>query len=173
MVASQVFVRDTIVIVNISNPAPQRIEWLIAQSDSVIITEQSEHFAKVIFDHPGHYAVGIRTHSGECYQELFKTITAIPAEMQENDTFGESIIKNFTIAPNPNNGIFNADIELSSASAIRIRIINIGSGITVSDKKYPSQEEFSIPYQLILPTGTYIVLLETASGYMNLKMIVK
>ena len=146
---------------------------MITESDSVIITEQTEHLAKVIFDYPGQYTVGIRTHSGECYQELFKSITAIPAEMQNNDAFGESIIKNFTIAPNPNDGIFNIMVELSVASAIRIRIINTGSGITVNDKKYSSQEEFSIPYQLILPTGTYVVLLETASGYMNTKMIVK
>lgn len=173
VIASQVFAGDTIVIVNISEPEPERVEWLFESSDSLEVVEESLHFAKVIFHKPGYYSAGMRSHVDDCFMDNIKAVTVLDADRRDSDGFGQSIVEKFTISPNPNDGNFNVAIELNIASAIRLRIINIGMGKIVSDKSYLSGKEFNIPYQLVLPGGVHAVLLETTSGHTVMKMIVK
>ena len=172
VVSSQVFVNDTIVIVNISTPDPERQEWLFPESDSLKIVEQSEHFAKVIFYELGQYTIGMRSYMGDCFQEVLKNITVINADENRDDLFGESIIKEFVIAPNPNSGTFNVTVELNKVSSIRLRLVNIESGLTLHDRRLDGQELYQIPYNLVLSPGVYILLLETPSGRMVQRMII-
>jgi hypothetical protein len=83
------------------------------------------------------------------------------------------VIKKFVVYPNLNNGTFHADVELTKEASIRLRIINIGSGIIVSDAKYHNMKDYSIPYQIAILAGVYAVVLETAAGHMVVKMITK
>lgn len=75
--------------------------------------------------------------------------------------------------PNPNDGNFHIKAGLNKTSAIRLRIISAGTGYTFSDKKYAGQKEYDIPYNMTIPSGVYVIILETASGYMNIKMITR
>lgn len=172
-VATEVFAGDTVVIANISNPNPDNVEWLIEDSDSLKVVEMDEHYARVLFSETGYYKIGFRAHKGDCFQEIFKTITVVDRDGTEDDAFGESIIEKYYVYPNPNDGNFNVKITLNKTSAIRLRIINIGTGNTVSDKKYAGQKEYDIPYNKSIAPGVYVIVLETASGHMNLKMIVR
>lgn len=172
-VATEVFLGDTVVIANISNPSPDNVEWLIEDSDSLKVVEMEEHYARVLFFETGNYKIGFRAHKGDCFQEMFKTITVIDKDARENDMFGESIIEKYYVYPNPNNGNFNIKITLNKISAIRLRIINVGTGNTISDQKYTGQKEYDIPYRKSISSGAYVVVLETVSGHMNLKMIVR
>lgn len=172
-VATEVFAGDTIVIANISNSNPDHVEWLIDDTDSLKVVEMDEHYARVLFFETGYYKIGFRTHKGNCFQDIFKTITVVDKDRREEDSFGESIIDKYYIYPNPNDGDFNVRIILNKTSAIRLRIINIGTGNIVSDKKYVGQKEYDIPYNKSIAPGNYVIVLETASGYMNLKMIVR
>jgi hypothetical protein len=172
-VATEVFAGDTIVIANISNPNPDRMEWLIEDSDSLKIVEVDEHYARVLFSGKGYYKIGFRAHKGDCFQEIFKTITVIDRDGTWADSFGESIIEKYHVSPNPNDGNFNVQITLNKTSAIRLRIIDMGTGNTVSDRKYAGEKEYDISYNKSIVQGVYVIVLETASGYMNLKMIVR
>lgn len=172
-VATEVFAGDTVVIANISNPNPDSVEWLIEDSDSLKVVEMDEHYARVLFSETGYYKIGFRAHKGDCFQEIFKTITVVDRDGTGDDSFGESIIEKYYVYPNPNDGNFNVKITLNKTSAIRLRIINIGTGNTVSDKKYAGQKEYDIPYNKSIAPGAYVIVLETTSGHMNLKMIVR
>lgn len=172
-VATEVFAGDTIVIANISNPNPDSVEWLIEDSDSLKVVQMDEHYARVLFYETGYYKIGFRAHKGDCFQEIFKTITVVDKGGTENNSFGESIIEKYYVYPNPNDGNFNVKVTLNKTSAIRLRIINIGTGSTVSDKKYAGQKEYDIPNNKSIAPGSYVIVLETASGHMNLKMIVR
>ncbi|MFT4072525.1 MAG: T9SS type A sorting domain-containing protein [Dysgonamonadaceae bacterium] len=172
LVATEVFAGDTIVIVNISNPNPDRVEWLLDDTDSLKVVEWDGHYAKVLFSEKGYYKIGLRAHQGDCFQEIFKTITVLDKNDTGDDSFGESIIEKYQIYPNPNHGNFQVKVTLNKTSAIRLRIIHVGTGNTVSDKKYAGEKEYDIPYRISLTSGVYIIVLETASGYMNLKMII-
>jgi hypothetical protein len=173
VISSQVFVNDTVVIVNISDPVPERLEWLIPESDSLRIVEKTEHLVKVLFRQTGYYVIGLRTFVDECYEDNLKSVSVMDANHQANYLSGESIVKHFGLNPNPNNGVFNVEVELTEASSIRLRIIDIGTGIVMNSQEYTGRKDYSIPYNIPLASAVYAVLLETPSAYMTIKMIIK
>lgn len=172
VVSSQVFAEDTIVFVNISNPYPERVEWLIPETDSLEVVERTDDLVQIIFKETGFYTVGMRTFSGDCYEENMKSITVLSPENKEY-TLRESGIKSFIVSPNPNNGVFNVFVELNRVYNIRIRIVSIGSGAILHDERYYGSAVYSLPYNIGLAAGAYVVLLETEVGQKILKMIVK
>jgi hypothetical protein len=173
VVSSDAFVGDTVVVVNISDPQPEKLEWIVNESDSLTIVEKTEHLLRVVFKYPGYYPIGLRTFVDECYEDNIKSVTVHHADERGMDFFAESIIKKFALYPNPNNGVFTVEVELSKVSPIRLRIVDIGRGIVLDDTRYTGQKEYAIPYSLFLASSVYAVLLETSAGYMPIKMIIK
>jgi hypothetical protein len=93
VVASQVFVGDTVVVVNISDPMPESMEWIINASDSLHVVESSNHQASVVFNYPGYYLVGLRAHINDCFADNLKAVTVMNPGDRPADFFSESIIK--------------------------------------------------------------------------------
>ncbi|MDR0995866.1 MAG: SprB repeat-containing protein [Tannerella sp.] len=172
VVASEVFTGDTVAIVNLSDPVPESSKWLFPASDSVQVVEQSEFLARLVFKIPGKYQIGLRTFVGECSADNIQDVKANDADERDSDFFGESAIKSFLVTPNPNKGTFTVKVALNAPGQIRVRIVNIGTGIVMDDRRYNGQIEYALPYNLPLAGGVYAVLLEASSGYMAVKMIV-
>jgi hypothetical protein len=173
VVSSDVFVGDTVVVVNISDPQPESLEWIVNESDSLVVVEKTEHLLRFVCKYPGYYPVGLRTFVDECYEDNMKSVTVHHADDRSMEFFAESIIKKFILYPNPNNGVFTVEVELSKASPIRLRIVDIGRGIVLDDARYTGQKEYTVPYSLFLASSVYAVLLETSAGYMPIKMVIK
>ena len=123
--------------------------------------------------HPGYYSVGLRTYVGDCYQDVLKSVTVTDPDNNGYDPFGESVITKFVVYPNPNDGRFSVEVGLTRVCPIRLRIVNIGSGLTLGDYRYNGEKAYVLPYNLPLAIGVYAILLETPTGYMNIKMVVK
>jgi hypothetical protein len=173
VVASQVYAGDTIVIVNISDPMPEAMEWRIVASDSLRIVESSEYQASVIFNYPGLYIIGLRAYVDDCYSDNLKVIAVMSAGDKPSNVLDESAIRSFVVFPSPNSGNFHVNVELTQEAPIRLRIVNVGSGIILSDAMHHSRKEYSIPYRMSISPGTYAVILETAAGQRIVKMITK
>ncbi|GHT76779.1 hypothetical protein FACS189463_2500 [Bacteroidia bacterium] len=172
VVASQVFANDTILFVNISDPEPERSEWLFDPDPRIQLVDVQEHYAKVIFAEPGVYAVGFRTYVDECWQDDFQSITVAEADDRDLETFGESIIEEFTVYPNPSGGQFTVEVKLNKISPIRLRMFSLSQGIVVDDRRASESDRYSLSYRLAVAPGVYALVLETPSGSMNLKLIV-
>jgi hypothetical protein len=173
IVSTHVFVGDTVYVINISDPMPESVEWIVEESDSLQIIDRSEHLLRVVFHYPGVYPTGLRTFVGECFEDFVKQVSVADADMRQTDFFAESIIRSFTLYPNPNSGNFTVAVELSRVSPIRLRIVSIGTGIVMHDSRYFGQQAYAVPYSLFLATGVYAVLLETDAGYMVFKTVIQ
>jgi hypothetical protein len=172
VVASAVFRNDTILFVNISSPEPESSEWLIEPHPDMRIVEQTGHTVRVIFSENGQYTLGCRSHVGDCYQDAYKTVTVVDAEeFYSAETFDQTLIRNFSIHPNPNSGIFSAIVELERDAPVRLRLLNLTTGQLMSDIRLSGDKEYTVPYNLQLAAGTYALALETAAGRMVVKVL--
>lgn len=173
VVATDMFVNDTIVLVNISSPDPDSIEWLFSDKDPVEIVSATPEMAEIIFRKTGEYTVGMRAFVKDCYQDVIKTLTVTENNGYDTDNFGQTDILSFVAYPNPNDGSFRVKTELGKQSTIRLRLFSLVHGSTVGDRTLSGSNLYDEQYRMSLSPGVYILLLETTSGRKSQKIIIK
>lgn len=173
VVSTQVFRNEDVTFINISNPSPEKVEWVIPENSGITVVQKTAALATLRFANTGAYQLGLRAYVGDCQQLFSKSITVL--EQQSFPQPGgaqEPFIRQFDVLPNPNGGQFNVRITLDKQSAIRLRMINIISNELVSDRQESPATQFNVGYQLSIPAGTYLLLLETPVGNAIRKVVI-
>jgi hypothetical protein len=170
---TQAFSNETVSFVNISYPAPERVEWVLPQDKGVSIISKTDWLAELQFADTGHYSISLRAYIGSCEQVFTKSINILKS--QEFPVPGGAqhpFILDFDVRPNPTDGQFTVHVKLDKQSEIRLRMINIISNQLVSDRKESAATDFNVNYQLNITAGTYLLLLETPMGNAVRKIVV-
>ena len=163
---------DTLVIVNISYPEADRIEWLFSPDDPILILQTTPELAMVVFTQEGEYNVGMRSYVADCFMDMVKSVLITPAGSRPAENTGLTDIKKFITYPNPNRGVFTVDVELNQEANIRLRLISLVQGIILNTKTASGSDKYSVEYNETLPSGAYILLLETPTSQRSLKLII-
>ena len=177
LIASQVPINDEILIINISNPSPDKIEWILPKGEgsSFEVIDNSEDILNLIFKQYGSFTIGMISYSGNCTETVYKTIQVMAKENISNyEDADEPVLKSFSVYPNPNPGYFEASIELKDDKVILLQLINVGSGKilerrTLKGKKI-HKESFNISGR---EKGNYILNLYSPEIKSSKKIIVK
>lgn len=173
--SSQVFVGESLIAVDISFPLPESQEWVIPQGATIVKTDSDE--AELIFNEPGEYEIGIITQIGDCTAQRFKKVLVVANENKEatnGNTDPRKQLEDFIIYPNPTDGRFTADIELSERGNISIKVFNFANNALMASEKGRGSTSYTIPFDLSgLPAGVYAVVLETPFGNSLRKVILK
>jgi hypothetical protein len=173
VVSTQVFRNEAVTLVNISNPRPEKVEWVIPANSGITVIQQTAAVAEIRFANTGVYQLGLRAFVGDCQQVFSKSITVLEAQnFPQPGGAQEPFIQQFEVMPNPNSGQFNVRISLDKQAAIRLRMINIISNELVSDRQESPATQFNVGYHLSVPAGTYLLLLETPMGNPIRKIII-
>ncbi len=173
VVSTQAFKGEKVTFVNISYPAPQRIQWEIPNSSQIEVTQNNQNVAELIFKDTGTYIISMKAIVGECEQTITKKVIVV--EGQQFDDIGitkNPFIKAFSIMPNPNTGQFNVKIELQEPAKIKLRVLNLSNSAPINDKELSGSSQYVIPYTIKAASGTYILLLETPKGNQMQKIII-
>jgi hypothetical protein len=171
LITSQAFAGEEVVLVNTSDPIGTNEAWVFP--DEATVVEQSEGTAIIRFDAPGAYEVILRNYQGDCYQGVTKTI--IVAEARELPDAGESItpfIKEFKVSPNPSSGTFTALVSLQEASTVSLRLFALTSNNVFDEQELTGSALYEVPYTMDLPSGVYLLLLETSKGRQIRKLVI-
>ncbi len=116
-VASQVFVNETIVAVDLSYPVPETVEWTVPET--ALVLKQDNDELELSFTSPGEYEIGIKVFKDNCWSQKTKKIIVLEKDGLiggETETAGnEDRIEEFIVYPNPTIGAFNVDIKLGKA----------------------------------------------------------
>ena len=161
---SEVVVGQEVVLVEISWPPPQKIDWLLPQDGIEIIT-QDLNKVHLRFSETGTFKIGMTAGLGACENTLEKTILVVADSslIGQNQLAVPTNVLDFRLFPNPNNGQFQVAVSLKDARDIQLRIYSdagvlLGSRLGKGSADY--LEAFQFPnlrpgvYSLILISGT-------------------
>lgn len=172
LLTTQAYENEEVILVNTSNPKGETTQWLVPENEAIEITNKSDDYISLIFKAKGEYRIGIKQTQGNCFELFYKNIIVEPAtDLPKTEKTNEAYVREFEVAPNPNNGKFKAKVVLEKAGAIKFRLYSI-TGQLVSEKSSASATEHWVDFQDPLPAATYILVLETPYQRLSKKIII-
>lgn len=174
MLTTHAYREATVVLVNTSPTQPEKVEWLIPDSPDIQVINKTGDFLELKFSKLGSYEIGLKGIQGECEKTFYKKVIV------EENTSGVNLnpekasnVREFTILPNPNNGVFKVLVGLEKTAIINIRIIDMISHEVYPATKLTPSTYFTIPFNTSLPGGSYLIILETGNEALVKKMLVQ
>ena len=172
LLTTQAYENEEVILVNTSNPKGETTEWLVPENEAIEITNKNDDYISLIFKAKGEYRIGIKQTQGNCFELFYKNIIVEPAtDLPKTQKNNEAFVREFEVAPNPNDGKFKAKVVLEKAGAIKFRLYSI-TGQLVSEKNSASATEHWVDFQDPLPAATYILVLETPYQRLSKKIII-
>lgn len=171
LLTTQAYTEDDVILVNVSEPIGDTVTWTVP--DNVDIISKNDEQITLKFKEEGAYDIKLTSTQGDCFEDYIKTILVQPAiespiELSNNTDF----IEEFLVYPNPNNGgTFKTKIGLAEDANITLKIINIVTGATLDERSEKNNLDFLLDYNISLPSGIYLLLLETPKGSQTRKLI--
>jgi hypothetical protein len=150
VVASQVPVRDEVYMVNISNPEPDRIEWILPEekTDNYEVFMENGQMLGIIFREYGYYTVGMRSYSGDCMETVYKTIRVMDKiDIDNYDDADEPWLKTFSATPNPARDRFTVTVELKAPAPVDLYLVDSGTGIIVERKRLSGEKDYRTVFE--------------------------
>lgn len=172
ILTSQAFVGEDIVLINVSNPISEKVEWNIPSN--VTIVQKTDEGLVLRFPAPGNYDISLISNEGNCKKVATKTVNVLKArDLTDIEETKNPFVKEFVVYSNPNKGKFTVDVELEKESEISLRLFSLGANSVVADKLLKGQKKYEVLYDMNVSAGVYVLLLETPKAKRIQKVIVE
>ncbi|MEW7280885.1 T9SS type A sorting domain-containing protein [Aquimarina sp. 2201CG1-2-11] len=172
---SQIFTNEKMVMIDVTYPAPNEVEWIIPDAAEVI--SQNQDLAELSFDTPGEYEITLIATLGDCKDVYIQKVLVLQQEglNNENDPTIQQLenIKEFKAYPNPSDGQFSVKITLKEEKEISIKVFNLTDNTLLKHISATGKKEYDIPFTLQVASGVYAIVLETPYGNAIRKVIIK
>lgn len=170
--SSQVFVNEKFIIVDISNPKADKIQWKLPPE--AVVTTNNGDYAEMSFTKAGEYDITLNTEKGRCTAYQTKTVLVTEGEYQENNP--EETTKNFDlkIYPNPSSGNFTVDVTLDKIMPANVKVYSLNNNLLIDSKTDNGKTNYLFNFSLNgLSSGIYFVLFESQQGSKLRKIIIQ
>lgn len=169
LLSSQAYLDEEVILVNTSDPLGESTEWLVPSGVKII--DQKEKYITLQFSKIGTYTIGLKQTQGKCYALFDKDILVEKRSTLPNSESTSKFIKDFIVAPNPNDGNFKAIINLENNSTVNLRLFSTLGQYTLQ-KKDSGKKSYEIDFNTSLQSGMYILVLETEQQTLVKKIII-
>ncbi|GAA3509210.1 hypothetical protein GCM10022393_21820 [Aquimarina addita] len=174
---SQVYTDEQFVMIDITNPKPDTIEWIVPEEAQISAKDQD--LMELSFATPGEYEITMISTLGNCQDSYTQKVVVLEGtvfEGQDPDTSTTDqlvSIKEFTAYPNPSDGNFTVTVELKEAKDISISIFGLSDNTILAQVQKSGQNTYEIPFTMQVVSGVYAIVLETPYGKAIRKLILK
>ncbi|WP_074409507.1 T9SS type A sorting domain-containing protein [Aquimarina megaterium] len=160
VVPSDIFVDESFVIVDVSNPSPITVEWIIPNNAEII--ESTREYAEIKFTEKGSFDITLLTTNAIGCQESYTKNITIRERAFKEETEGKEKLKTYKIFPNPTRGNFIAELTFKERTPIDIKLFNVTNNSVLYRYQNDGASEYNIPFNLEgnLSSGIYFLLLE-------------
>jgi SprB-like repeat protein len=161
--STQGFKGEKITFVNISQPWPETITWLLLAGNAITVIRRTDTLVELQFNETGNYRIGMRSGVGSCSNEYYNSITILQGQsFNDPGTTTDPFVLDFKVAPNPSNGQFTVTVGLQDVADINLRLINLQNGDVLDQRRQSGGKNYTVPYNVSLVSGVYALVLETA-----------
>ncbi|MEX1239904.1 MAG: T9SS type A sorting domain-containing protein [Cyclobacteriaceae bacterium] len=175
LMTSEAMVRDTVVMIDISWPIPERVVWNLPPE-----MVRLHDFGDIVygkFEHAGHYNISMEATLGECRDKIIKRITILSGDtpsMEQGRLGHEPFVKQFALYPNPNDGVFDVAVEFIEESALTLTVWSVLTGKKIGHIKDSGEASYLKHVDLgPLSAGTYTLRLDYENGAKHIRFIVR
>jgi large repetitive protein len=166
-------VGDTVIVIDISWPLPERISWTLPKEATVLV--QTPDYASMVFGSEGKFPVKLTANLADCQSE-YAGIVEILKRGDNTSGGGTSIglIKSLTVFPNPTSeGRINLKIELNEVAPVRIRLISLEGNAIVADFNGDSKDLYEYEIRLDgVAKGIYFLVVEVRNEKRVVRIVV-
>lgn len=177
VVSTQSFVNSNLLLANLSQPAPDSVKWILPVTSAVQLINQSRNYCELKFTDTGAYYITMRAYyPGGCIDDTTKKVIITTSNGFPNlGNQANAFLKRFTVSPNPNSGVFHAELEFNAITKARLRLVNTLTNLVVNDQSVDGNYTYTVNYNMgaLLPKATYILVIETAKGSFIHKVVVQ
>jgi hypothetical protein len=171
-VSSQVYKNEKFIIVDISNPSPDTVEWVIP-ADAAIVSKNKD-YAEISFSKPGEYDITLNTTKGNCTAYQTKTILVTDGEYVEENPEIQAKKFDLKIYPNPSSGKFTVDVTVDKIMPANVKVYSLNNNVLIDSKTDNGKTNYLFDFSLSgLPSGIYFVLFESQQGNKLRKIIIQ
>ncbi|MDI9881107.1 SprB repeat-containing protein [Flectobacillus longus] len=168
ILATQAFVGDTVVVLNTTKPAPDKVVW----TPPLNSIQLSETNSKLTFipTLAGNLSVTLRAFAGVCDNVLTRTTNIFtPDNIDQTDSlyhYRDYPVTTSALYPNPNQGRFELSVKTKFPVNINISIVRVSTGETVYNAVHtPTNQNLNSTnvynFNLSLRIGAYSLILES------------
>ncbi len=174
VMATEAYVGDTVMIIDISWPIPENISWTYPEQATML--EENKDYLSVVFEESGEYKIGMDIALGQCtsYREQMLTILPLSSKSDQQAAIisrKQSMIKSFTVFPNPTEGDFNIAVKLREQSDVNISMVDLKGNAIVLASTLSGSDSYEVAVsRKALQSGLYIIKL-TAGNKTTYKRI--
>ncbi|WP_299432853.1 T9SS type A sorting domain-containing protein [uncultured Aquimarina sp.] len=172
VVSTDLFINESFVIVDVSNPLPDTVAWILpTEAEQIDITDR---YAELQFNQPGEYDITLRTTVGDCETFFTKTITVRESTF-DREQQNQNGLQQYLMYPNPTRGNFTIELTFDQETPIDIKLFSIANNSLLYQHQQQGETQYNIPFNLegIIPSGIYFLLLETPQKSYVRKIIVE
>ena len=154
-------------LIDLTVPKADSVQWTLPVNATIVGGDKFNPL--VFFADTGNYAITLTAFYADCSINTTKNIHVAPIDTSMANATNNNGIKSITLYPNPNTGIFTADVEFYKKQNASIMIMDANS-VKHLQQNYLNTLFVSIPVDVSnLSNGTYIfkVIGEYNSKHIN------
>lgn len=173
LVASRRNAMDTLIIREISLPAPDRVRWNYSPA-ATLLGYENDGTPLIKFSAPGTYWVEMTATFGECTYSERKDVIISPYDPLSGPgyTVPVSVIDTVMLSPNPNNGYFKFTVKLNRKQQVVAYVYDMNGIISAKHQYAPAlQIEDNITVGGTA-SGTFILRIITESESRDVRFII-
>jgi hypothetical protein len=168
LVASRKNALDTLVIKEISLPAPDNVSWTYSP-EAVLLGD-----GMIKFSQPGNYWVQMTATFGSCTYSLKKDLQISDYDPLAGPvyTMPVHVIDTLILSPNPNNGYFSFQVKMIKKQQVVVNVYDMNGRLVDSKQYSPSlliNDTFSLSNSI---SGTYLLRVIAENDSRDLRFII-